>query len=56
MRIRWQLPQPPTGDLTGSRSHNKTEEDHINIEKLTALLLYNAHSSLTKNGNMICEQ
>ena len=36
------MPKPPTGDLAGSGLH-KTEEDHLNIEKLTALIGYNAY-------------
>ena len=40
--------------LAGSVPQHKTEEDHLNIEKLTALICYNAHSLLTICGNMRC--
>ena len=46
--------------LTGQKQdwldqYHKTEEYHLNIEKLTALICYTAHLLFTIYGNMRCE-
>ena len=47
------VPKPLTGWMTWLDQDNKTEEDHLNIKKkVAALLLCNAHSLFSKNGNV----
>ena len=41
MSLRWYMPKPLTGWSYLAGSGHKTEEDHLNIEKLTALIVYN---------------
>ena len=51
-RRRWLEAQTPNLDEDLAGSGLMSEGDHLIIEKLTALLFYNAHSLLTINGNM----
>ena len=47
-------PEPLTGWSYLAGSGHQTVEDHLNIEKLTALIVYNTNTSLI-NGNMCLE-